>query len=296
MFGSDRLYRVVVVGVSPGGSTAKADLVARLAKALPLPPDARLALEAGRSAVVMRGAPETEARRTATLLSGLGAEVRVEPDDQAMTPATQGLDFGLVDLGEFDASVETTSDSFAVPLDVPLPELEPKDDGTAAPDDSSQDPGEAPASASITTAPIASVEGSRPQLVRCPAHGLLYDSATSAGCSRCLDQPEHQGFRLAPGLRARPRVRLTAGLTLALVLGALPAALYADHVKNTTMLERRIEAEAIRRGRVGDDSVRQAYANAQRLVEKARSRGIAFSGLLWLGTAVLVLGLWLRFV
>lgn len=139
--------------------------------------------------------------------------------------------------------------------------------------------------------------GERPRLVRCPAHGLLYDAALSSGCSRCVGgdkgpRPRHGATRL----RARPRLWLGAGLALSLVLGAIPAALYAQSVKNGPLLERRIEAEAIRRGRVDSPQVRTAYAEAEKRISKTRSRGVAFSALLWLGASTLLLLGWRRFV
>lgn len=143
--------------------------------------------------------------------------------------------------------------------------------------------------------PSAAPAGERPHLVRCPAHGLLYDAARSSGCSRCLGGATPP-IGTTRRLRARPRLFLGAGLALALALGAVPAVLYAQSVKSGPLLERRIEAEAIRRGRVDDPQVRRAYAEAAERVSRTRARGIAFSALLWLGTSAIVLWGWRRFV
>ena len=162
-----------------------------------------------------------------------------------------------------------------------------RNDEVGAPDPAAP---EAP-TAESTTAPA----GERPRLVRCPAHGLLYDAARSSGCSRCLGGAAPSVGTFAK-LRSRPRLWLGAGLALALLLGAVPAALYAQSVKSGPLLERRIEAEAIRRGRVDDAQVRKAYAGAVNRVDQTRTRGIAFSALLWLGTSALLLVGWRRFV
>ncbi len=339
MTGAGKRYRVVVVGVAPGATRSPQQLADDLAARFPLPADARLAIEAGRSAVVQTGATEAHAHRAATLIIKLGAEVHIEPDESG-APATGGLsdldpaggmDYGSVDLPPDDDGLppleasrqDPTKPVLAnrpPPLIVdrppgggpPPPSVSPAPRSTPPRNVSAQLPAiteePAPPSASGPEDARPAAEpgvvrtvggsGSNPKikLVRCPAHGLLYDANQSPGCSRCLGLETDPRIRLAPTLRRRPKLWLTAGMLIALLLGAVPAAIYTHSVKTGTLLERRIEAENIRLGKTAVPEVRAAYAEARARVDKVRSRSVAFSALLWLGVSALVLLLWYRFV
>jgi hypothetical protein len=314
---SGKRYRVVVVGVDPSAGRSPDALAAALADHLPLPEDARLAIESGRSAVVQTAATETYARRTATLIIKLGAEVRIEPEGGGAAPSAppetpsraEGTARNRSSAPGHAPSSRPFSDvTEPVVSERPLPRGEeaPAADKTPAADTTS--PVESPEIRTDAAGPVAepdadyavntdaTVDGAKPHLVRCPAHGLLYDAAQSAGCSRCLGMPATAGLRLAPGLRRKPRLWLTTGMLLALLLGAVPAALYTRHVKNGPLLEQRIEAASVRSSRVRVPEARKAYAAARAEVGRARTRGVAVSAVLWLGSAALLLLLWYRFV
>ncbi len=328
---SGKRYRVVVVGVDPSSGRSPAALAEALANHVPLPEDARLAIESGRSAVVQTAATETYARRTATLIIKLGAEVRIEPEvgraPPSAPPETAKRSDGIARIrspapapsmrpssdvtepvvserplphGEEAPAADATPTADATPAADAIPHVESTVLGSDATDaDIATDAdahAHANAMANANANAEAAVEGPKPHLVRCPAHGLLYDAAQSAGCSRCLGMPSADGFRLAPGLRQRPRLWLTAGMLLALLLGAVPAALYTRHVKNGPLLEQRIEAASVRSGRLRAPDAQQAYAAARAKVARTRTRGAAVSALLWLGSAALLLLLWHRFV
>jgi len=337
--GAGKRYRVVVVGVARGSTRSPQQLADDLAARFPLPADARLAIEAGRSAVVQTGATEAHAHRAATLIIKLGAEVHIEPDEgsapasggQGYPHGAGGMDYGSVNLPPDDdglpplaASREDPTKPVLADRPAPLivdrppagapppPSVSPAPRSTPPRNVSAQLPAiteePAPSGASGPGDESAAVEpgavrtvggsGSNPKirLVRCPAHGLLYDANQSPGCSRCLGLETDPRIRLAPTLHRRPRIWLAAGMLIALLLGAVPAVIYAHSVKTGPLLERRIEAENIRLGKTTVPEVQAAYADARARVDRVRSRGVAFSALLWLGVSALVLLLWYRFV
>lgn len=328
-------FRVVVVGVAEGHDISARDLAGAMVEYFPLPPDAQVAIESGRSAVVQVAETEHIARRAATMLIKLGAEIRIEPDTGGPGP----LDFDDIDLGELtdglgdlelDSASAPDSDfpddgetipvlpKAALPAPVlvdrppvdedaatlppqpslggrskrPTRELEPVNPGEPQ---RRPDPVEELAEADPNE-PVDDADAEQGQLVRCPAHGLLYDATQSAGCTRCLGPSAEQPFRIAPELRQRPRLWLTLGLTLGLLLGAVPAALYAQNVKSGALYERRIEADAIRRTRSDSKHFKKQYAKARAKIAATRNRGIAVSALLWIGIAAALMLLWYRFV
>jgi len=87
-------FRVVVVGVAKGHDISAQDLAGSLQEYFPLAPDAQVAIESGRSAVVQVAESEHNARRAATMLIKLGAEIRIEPDSVSPGP----LEFDDIDL------------------------------------------------------------------------------------------------------------------------------------------------------------------------------------------------------
>jgi len=332
---------VVVVGVATGHDISAQDLATSVTEYFPLAPDALVAIESGRSAVVQIAVSEHIARRAATMLIKLGAEIRIEPDGVGPGP----LDFDDIDLGEIteglgELELDSSSSRGAgfteegptipviseerfpssVLVDRPpvnedadhrspppsahrskhtTRELDPvKSTGPKPRLDPAADPDSAPVEVATgaTAATEADPEAERGQLVRCPAHGLLYDATQSAGCTRCLGPSAEQPFRVAPELRQRPRLWLTLGITLGLLLGAVPAALYAQNVKSGALYERRIEADAIRRTRSGSKHFKKQYAKARAKIAATRNRGIAVSALLWIGIAAALMLLWYRFV
>jgi len=310
MTSSAQRFRVVVVGVAPGTTITQQQLIGKLLEQHPIAADARLALEAGRSAVVQVADTEHLARRYATLLIKLGAEIRIEPegggggggglmdyDNVALAPEEDETT-SVYDEGQADRTEEPTLVD-RPPREVALPR--PDAARTAAPtpaDEPAQAASGAEAEADAAPAPKTGrpPAKSKSQLVRCPAHGLLYDATEQPGCSRCLGPSAEEPFRLAPELRKRPRLWLTLGLAIGLVLGAVPAALYAQNVKSGQLYELRIEADAIRRGRVASKSYGQEYSKARKKVSALRSRGMAFTSLLWIAFSALLMLLWYRFV
>ncbi len=321
----NKRFRVVVVGVARGSELSAQDLAGSLTEYFPLAPDAQVAIETGRSAVVQVAESEYVARRAATMLIKLGAEIRIEPDDSS----AGGMDFDEIDLGEIEDGLAGLGDNAPPPSAIPgavLPdpvlvdrpptvdddavtltpqpsvshrakrttrELDPVDPSAAPPNSEAEQTPQETTDETTDAAPPADERG---QLVRCPAHGLLYDATQSPGCIRCLGPSAEQPFRIAPELRKRPRLWLTLGLALGLLLGAVPAALYAQNVKSSTLYERRIEADAIRRTRSKSKHFKKQYSKAQAKITATRNRGIAICALIWIGIAAGLMLLWYRFV
>jgi len=334
---------VVVVGVAKGQDISARDLAGTLTEYFPLAPDAQVAIESGRSAVVQVAESENVARRAATMLIKLGADIRIEPD----STGPGALDFDDIDLGEIDGGLEAleldpssgqetgfSDEGTTIPVipdevlpDAVLVNRPPVDDDTVTlrpppstsgrskrptreldpvqtaaahprpdlPEDLAEDHVD-DSTGEPTEGGEAGAAAERGQLVRCPAHGLLYDATLSPGCTRCLGPSADQPFRLAPELRKRPRLWLTLGLTLGLLLGAVPAVLYAQNVKSGSLYERRIEADAIRRTRADSKHFKKQYAKARAKISATRNRGIAVSALIWIGITAALMLLWYRFV
>jgi hypothetical protein len=325
----NKRFRVVVVGVAKGQDISAQDLAGSLQEYFPLPPDAQVAIETGRSAVVQVAESEQVARRAATMLIRLGAEIRIEPDGAGpghlnfddIDLESIGDNLGEIELDNTAApkpnfSHERTTSPVLVdrpPVDDDAPTLPPQPSASQrtrrptreldpvqtaaarARPDAMETPADwddqEPAEADETEE-----EKEGGQLVRCPAHGLLYNATQSAGCTRCLGTHADQPFRLAPELRQRPRLWLTLGLALGLLLGAVPAALYAQNVKSGALYERRIEADTLRNSPARSKQLKRQLKKARAKITATRNRGIALSALLWIGVAAALMLLWYRFV
>ncbi len=339
----NKRYRVVVVGVASGLGVSPGELASALESHFPLAPDARLAIESGRSAVVQVVESERYARRAATMLIKLGAEIRIEPEEggdlspldaldlDEIEESIAGLADDLVDSQAFatkPASMEPPEEvDEDAPTLVPQPsvsrrsrrstrELAPVSDGSSrvvgsrpGSQVSPRAAGEPPPgeerggknggeqASEADSSPLAATQGAeRAQLVRCPAHGLLYDATRDSGCTRCRGPGKRQPHGLAPRLRKRPRLWLGMGLALSLLLGGVPAAIYAQRVKSGALYERRMEADSIRRSTADPRQHRRQYERARARVSSTRFRGMALSSLIWISVAAGLMLLWYRFI
>jgi hypothetical protein len=339
-----KIFRVLVTGVSRGKRMSVRDLCEAVARSYPLPEDARISLELGRSAVVAEATSEAQARRTATALVKLGAEVRIEPDPAgvgagAAAPA-DAFSFGEVDLGEAPEGrglelevaaparpaaarerpgadpgpvrdgvtlVDRPPSRDAAPRarppahasgSAPFPVLDtPMPVAVTAPPEPSASPPSPASPVSDGSEPDEPPSAARPRaaLVRCSVHGLLYDANQSEGCRRCLGataEPRPTGLK--GHLAARPHLRWAVGLAIGLALGAVPAGFVASARKQGAILEKRVEAESIRVGRTPSaDPVREHRA-ARQAIAAARTKGVALSAILWIGTLAIFLLVWLK--
>lgn len=98
----NKRFRVVVVGVADGHDMSPRDLAGSLTEYFPLAPDAQVAIESGRSAVVQVAESEHVARKAATMLIKLGAEIRIEPDSATAPNGGGPLDFDDISFDELD--------------------------------------------------------------------------------------------------------------------------------------------------------------------------------------------------
>jgi hypothetical protein len=131
--------------------------------------------------------------------------------------------------------------------------------------------------------------GGRPDIVRCPAHGLSYDRSRSSGCLRCL-QPARAAARsierqlYASRLRElleNPVKRAFTGLALALLLGLVPAAYYARGVCGGEVRAIRARQAALVE-RSGGEELDRELARLDQAVDGVRRRGMRNTALLWL--------------
>jgi hypothetical protein len=133
---------------------------------------------------------------------------------------------------------------------------------------------------------------------RCPVHGLLYDRRASTGCKKCqLDKDAGKrsatrGAARAPDrvarLRDTPPRRAFLGISLALALGFLPAALYA--LKPAAGEVSRLRAEqADLSMRAGTEDNLRRFDELETLVDGSRDKAMRNTLIIWvlIGGAVM---------
>jgi hypothetical protein len=130
----------------------------------------------------------------------------------------------------------------------------------------------------------------KPNIVRCPIHGLSYNRDRTAGCLRCPD-PERdraqalERMRLAHSwrwsdVRRDPIKRAIVGLTLALVIGFLPAAYTTFGISGGEV--RRIRArQAELSEQPGTGAVLDEFDRLEEAIVRVRRRGLRHSAVLW---------------
>jgi len=134
------------------------------------------------------------------------------------------------------------------------------------------------------------VEGDGKNLhsVRCPKHGLYYDTTKTSGCRKCLEpartvarRMERRGrpFRL-DDIADQPVKRAFIGLGIALVLGFVPAAYYAWSVNAKEVLSLR-ETQGELSKRAATDEVLRQFDAIDVKVDEARSSGMQRTFLIW---------------
>ena len=148
----------------------------------------------------------------------------------------------------------------------------------------------------------------REDTIRCPTHGLLYDSRKHAGCRRCLEIKRSAARgEDAPGQRAAasgarrgtwasnlsPAKRAFMGLALALFIGFAPAAFYTLGPVNSGVLRLRAEQTALS-ARPGTEDNLARFDQIEADVDRARSRGLRNTLMLWVGATGLLLAGWYR--
>jgi hypothetical protein len=138
-------------------------------------------------------------------------------------------------------------------------------------------------------------------LVRCVQHGLYYDKTKASGCRKCLAgardyvskiERKDDKLRIAD-FRGKPAKRAFLGLTLALVLGFLPAAYYCFGPGATEAGRLRLEQEMLSR-QAGTEGTIRAFDDLDAQVKASHERSSRNTAIVWFAvTGVAMLG-WYR--
>lgn len=144
-------------------------------------------------------------------------------------------------------------------------------------------------------------ETAKTHMLRCPKHGLYYDQRSASGCRKCLEPAKQMarriertalGFRLL-ALRDNPAKRAGWGLTLALVVGFLPAAWHAMAFGRSDVLNLRAQ-QAVLSQKVGTESVIAQYKTLDERVHESHSKHRRNSAVIWVIVASGAFAAWYR--
>jgi hypothetical protein len=124
--------------------------------------------------------------------------------------------------------------------------------------------------------------------VRCPKHGLFFDTRRASGCPRCLEPGRKMSVALAEQARGfklgefddSPVKRAFIGLAIALVMGFIPAAYHALGVASREMRRLRAEQAALSQRPATEEIVRR-FEEIDATVGHARNRYTRSTTLLW---------------
>jgi hypothetical protein len=138
-------------------------------------------------------------------------------------------------------------------------------------------------------------------LVRCVQHGLYYDKTKASGCRKCLAgargyvskiEGKDDKLRVAD-FQGKPAKRAFLGLTLALLLGFLPAAYYCFGPGATEAGRLRLEQEMLSR-QPGTEGTLRAFDDLDVQVRSSHERSSRNTAIVWFAvTGVAMLG-WYR--
>jgi hypothetical protein len=128
---------------------------------------------------------------------------------------------------------------------------------------------------------------------RCPRHGLLYDSARSSACRKCLSDGR-AALGDTPGtLRSSPARRALLGILFALLLGFLPAAYYARVPGAAEVTQLRAEQQELSKA-LGNEKTMQRFDQIEELVAASYSKSKRNTLLIWIAAGGLLLIVWYR--
>jgi hypothetical protein len=128
---------------------------------------------------------------------------------------------------------------------------------------------------------------------RCSKHGLLYDTAKSSACRKCLGEAR-QALVEKPGtLRSNPGRRALMGLLFALVLGFLPAAYYARVPGAAEVNKLRTEQQELSKG-LGNEKTIRRFDEIDELVLASRRLSMRNTLIIWITASGVLLGVWYK--
>lgn len=161
------------------------------------------------------------------------------------------------------------------------------------------------ASAQVLSKMVASRSGSglsvaddagNPFVGRCAIHDLEYDKRKASACRKCLAEktagmafPDSRRRRL----RENPAKRAFMGLAFALVIGLLPAAYSAVRLGGTEVQGLRARQEELSR-KPGTEDIMRQFDDLDVAVEKARSRSMLNTVVLWVLVSSGAMAVWYR--
>ena len=128
---------------------------------------------------------------------------------------------------------------------------------------------------------------------RCPRHGLLYDTAKSSACRKCLSDGRAALGETPGTLRSSPARRALIGILFALVLGFLPAAYYARVPGAAEVTQLRAEQQELSKA-LGNEKTMQRFDQIEELVAASYSKSKRNTLLIWIAAGGLLLMLWYR--
>jgi hypothetical protein len=128
---------------------------------------------------------------------------------------------------------------------------------------------------------------------RCPRHGLLYDSAKSSACRKCLTDGRAALGEGPVTLRTSPARRALLGLLFALVLGFLPAAYYARVPGAAEVTQLRAEQQELSKG-LGNEKTIQRFDEIEELVATSRRLAMRNTLIIWIAASGLLIVVWYK--
>ena len=140
-------------------------------------------------------------------------------------------------------------------------------------------------------------------LARCAQHGLYYDKTKASGCRKCMSTAREVAMsfesRNAPAslkvanLRDQPAKRAFIGLTVAFLLGLLPAAYYAFGPGSADARELRVRQEVLSR-QPGTEEILHQFDELDEQVNRARNRSVRNIALVWAATSMAAMAGWYK--
>jgi hypothetical protein len=124
--------------------------------------------------------------------------------------------------------------------------------------------------------------------IRCPTHGLFFDTRKASGCRKCLEpgrkmsadmEDEARGVKVAD-FENSPVKRAFMGLAIALVVGFIPAAYHSLRIGARELHRLRDEQEMLSRKPATEEIVRQ-FQELDTQVGEAKNKSMRNTGLLW---------------
>jgi hypothetical protein len=124
--------------------------------------------------------------------------------------------------------------------------------------------------------------------VKCPKHGMFFDTRKASGCAKCLEPGRRMGVAMAEQARGfkladfeNPIKRAFLGLALALAIGFVPAAYHALGLGSREMRRLRDDQETLSH-RPATEEIARRFEDLDAAVGNTKSRYMRNTGLIWI--------------